>query len=84
MHSSSSRNANAPVLKGEPLTLTLSDAERCSGLSRVTLYRLNADGRLIFRKAGRKTLVDYQSLARCLQSLPEIRVMTGGKSADAA
>lgn len=79
MRSSSFHDAPAP--KSELLALTLSDAERCSGLSRVTLYRLNAEGRLVFRKAGRKTLVDYQSLARCLRSLPETRVTIGGKSA---
>ena len=50
----------------EPLAIRVDEAERISGLDRVTLYRLNAKGKLIFRKAGRRTLVDYPSLRQCL------------------
>jgi hypothetical protein len=61
----------------EPLALHMDEAERVSGLDRVTLYRLNARGELIFRKAGRRTLVDYASLRLCLARLPEMRGRSG-------
>ena len=61
----------------EPLAIRVDEAERVSGLDRVTLYRLNAKGALIFRKAGRRTLVDYASLRQCLAPLPEMRGHSG-------
>ena len=61
----------------EPLAVRIDEAERVSGLDRVTLYRLNAKGELIFRKAGRRTLVDFASLRRCLAQLPEMRGRSG-------
>ena len=45
--------------------------------SRFQLYRLNAQGKLIFRKAGRRTLVDYPSLRQCLADLPEMHGRSG-------
>ena len=57
----------------DPLTVRIDVAEHVSGLDRVTLYRLNAKGELIFRKAGRRTLVEYASLRQCLADLPEMR-----------
>lgn len=45
-----------------------------SGLSRSALYRFAGEGRLIFRKAGRTTIVDGVSLAALVESLPPARI----------
>ena len=47
-----------------------------SGLSRSALYRAAAEGRLLFRKAGRTTIVDGASLAALVASLPPARIGT--------
>jgi len=49
---------------------TIPDAIAWSGLSRSGLYREAGAGRLLFRKAGRKTIVDGASLAALVASLP--------------
>jgi hypothetical protein len=41
-----------------------------SGLSRSALYREAGAGRLVFRKAGRTTIVDGASLAALVANLP--------------
>lgn len=45
-----------------PLTHTISDAAHITGLSRSTLYRHAAAGRLRLVKVGGRTLVDAASL----------------------
>ena len=64
-----------------PIALRIAEAEQISGLSRTTLYRLRRDGQLIFRKAGRTVLVDYNSLkaaiAACLPRTPAGRSRRG-------
>jgi hypothetical protein len=45
-----------------------------SGLSRSALYRYAAEGVLIFRKAGRTTIVDGASLAALVASLPAAQI----------
>jgi hypothetical protein len=45
-----------------------------SGLSRSALYRYAGEGRLIFRKAGRTTIVDGASLAALVDSLPAAQI----------
>jgi hypothetical protein len=77
MQDSSRRAFPALINKVEPLALTLFDAERLSGLRRGALYRANARGELLFIKAGRKTLVDYQSLSCLIQQLPRFQGRTG-------
>ena len=52
------------------LGYTIPDAIACSGLSRSGLYREAGAGRLLFRKLGRKTIVDGASLAALVASLP--------------
>ncbi|TDG30609.1 helix-turn-helix domain-containing protein [Paracraurococcus ruber] len=59
--------AQAPCLRArlertEPLSHTLNDAARITGLSRSTLYRHAAAGRLRLLKCGGRTLVDAASL----------------------
>lgn len=50
----------------EPLTYTLNDAARVSGLSRATLYRRAAEGLLKLTRVGGRTLVDAASLRALL------------------
>jgi hypothetical protein len=61
----------------EPLAVTLSEAERITGLARVSLYRANARNELIFIKARARTLVDYKSLRNFIQQLPRFHGRTG-------
>jgi len=49
-----------------PITVTLQEGARLSGLSQATLRRRAAEGRLTLRKVGGRTLVLYESLARLL------------------
>ena len=51
-----------PAPAPHPLTHTLNDAARITGLSRSTLYRHAAAGRLRLVKVGGRTLVDADSL----------------------
>lgn len=46
----------------DPLTVTIREAKRLTGLSHVTLYKLMKEGRLTHTKVGRRTLVGYASL----------------------
>lgn len=50
----------------EPLTVTVKEAKRLSGLSQSTLYEMMADGRLIRTKIGSRTLITYASLKKLL------------------
>jgi len=59
-------------LESTPLALSVPRAEEVSNLSRSTLYRMAAAGRLRMVKAGSRTLVDYASLRALLDSLPAI------------
>ena len=46
----------------QPLTYTVPDAIRASGIKRTKLYELIGDGRLKVTKVGRRTLVTAASL----------------------
>lgn len=52
----------------KPVTLTMQDAARASGLSRVTLWRLIASGQLDSVKVGARRLVKVASLESLLAS----------------
>ena len=56
--------------EAKPIALSIPGAVRCSGLSRATLYRHIANGRLPIRKAGSRTLVLMSDLAAFIESLP--------------
>jgi hypothetical protein len=58
----------------EPVNLRLNQAVHYSGLSRSTLYRLNSEHRLVFRKAGKSVLVDFKSLKSLIDTLPEVTI----------
>jgi hypothetical protein len=54
----------APPLK--PLTVTVKQALSLSGLGCSTIYKLMANGTLLRRKIGHRTLITYESLERLL------------------
>jgi hypothetical protein len=58
----------------EPKNLRINQAVNYSGLSRSSLYRLNSEGRLVFRKAGKSVLVDFKSLKTLIDTLPEVTI----------
>jgi hypothetical protein len=47
-----------------PLTLSVADAVRLSGLKRTSLYAAMKDGRLRYSHVGRRRLVHFESLRR--------------------
>ena len=53
-----------------PLTITIPDAVKVSGLSRSALYGALKRGDLSARKAGRRTLISFADLEAYLASLP--------------
>jgi hypothetical protein len=54
----------------EPLTVTIPEAVRLSGLSRSELYRRLSDGQVRAVKAGSRTLIVMDSLRGHIASLP--------------
>ncbi len=56
----------------QPITVTLDVCTRRTSLSRSTLYRLEKDGKIIMRKAGRSTLVVWRSVLDYLDGCPTI------------
>lgn len=53
-----------------PFAVSLAQAVKMAGLGKTSLYQAIADGRLMCRKAGRRTLVETAELKRFIQSLP--------------
>jgi Helix-turn-helix domain len=53
-----------------PVAYTIPDFCAHYGIGRSLTYELIADGKLIARKAGRRTLIDADSAARWYASLP--------------
>lgn len=53
-----------------PLSVTILDAVRHSGLSRSAIYEALKRGDLKARKAGRRTLISFADLEAYLASLP--------------
>lgn len=62
----------------EPMTVTVREAVRLSGLSRSELYRRLAAGRIEARKSGSRTLIVTASLRMHLDSLPMARFGKNG------
>jgi excisionase family DNA binding protein len=50
----------------DPITVTIAEARRLSGLSNTTVYKLIGEGRLAVVKVGTRTLVTFDSLQRLL------------------
>ena len=55
----------------QPLTVTIPDAVRLSGLSRSELYRQMSAGHVCARKSGSRTLIVWASLKAHVEALPE-------------
>jgi excisionase family DNA binding protein len=54
----------------EPLTVTVQEARRLTGLGNTTIYKLIGQGKLRTTKIGARTLVIYPSLKSLLESAP--------------
>jgi excisionase family DNA binding protein len=54
----------------EPLALSIEAAATVLGLNKRTVYRLIGEKKLIARKEGSRTLVDYQTVKKHWESLP--------------
>lgn len=50
----------------EPITYSINDACKVSGLGRTYLYQLIGEGRLESRKVGKRTLIPAESLRALL------------------
>jgi len=68
--------AQVPVIAEDatPILVPLRRATEISGLSKSTLYLHAMRGRLVLKKAGKRTLVDYASLRALLDGLPTARL----------
>jgi excisionase family DNA binding protein len=53
-----------------PLAYTVSEAVKTTGLARTRLYELAGQGRITFRRAGRRTVILADDLRTLLASLP--------------
>lgn len=53
-----------------PLTITIRDAMKATGMSRTSIYEALKRGDLTARKAGRRTLILFADLQGYLASLP--------------
>jgi excisionase family DNA binding protein len=56
-----------------PITLTISEAVKASGLSRSSLYEAMKRGDLTALKAGRRTLIRHAELEAFVARLPTFR-----------
>jgi hypothetical protein len=61
-----SKPAPATTTPIEPLSVTVREAQRLTGLGQSKLYELMADGSLIRRKVGSRTLIVFRSLKQLL------------------
>jgi excisionase family DNA binding protein len=53
-----------------PLAYTVPEAVKATGLARTRLYEMAAEGRITFRRAGRRTVILADDLRNLLASLP--------------
>jgi excisionase family DNA binding protein len=54
----------------KPISVTVNDAVKASGLSRSTLYKALQSGDLTARKVGKRTLILFASLERFIADQP--------------
>ena len=55
----------------ERYAMTLPEAVKFSGLGRTRLYALAAEGRISFKKCGKRTLIIADDLKRLIAELPD-------------
>ncbi|MEL1251902.1 helix-turn-helix domain-containing protein [Aurantiacibacter gilvus] len=53
-----------------PITITIPEAVKLTGMSRTAIYEALKRGDLVARKAGRRTLIGFADLEGYLASLP--------------
>ena len=53
-----------------PLAYTIAEAAKATGLARTRLYALAAEGKLTFRRAGRRSVILSSDLQQLLADLP--------------
>ena len=53
-----------------PISVTIPDAVKVSGMSRTSIYEALKRGDLTARKAGRRTLISFADLQAYLAALP--------------
>lgn len=56
-----------------PITITIPETVKASGLSRSAIYEALRRGDLVARKSGRRTLIAFAELESYLASLPVYR-----------
>ncbi|MCA3632094.1 MAG: helix-turn-helix domain-containing protein [Methylobacterium sp.] len=56
-----------------PITVTIPEAVKVTGISRTSIYEALKRGDLTAKKAGRRTLISYPDLQAFLASLPAYR-----------
>jgi hypothetical protein len=61
---------SAKVGSAQPLTVTIAEAIRLSGLSRSEVYRRLSAGDIQARKSGNRTLIVWASLRAHIEALP--------------
>lgn len=55
----------------QKIAVTLREASALSGIGRSSLYKLFNEGKLIPRKAGKRTLIIVEELENYVRSLPK-------------
>jgi hypothetical protein len=65
----------------QPLTVTIPDAVRISGLSRSEIYRRLGAGDIEARKSGSRTLIIWPSLKAYIDGLPPAAFRAAPKAA---
>jgi excisionase family DNA binding protein len=63
------------TIPAPPLTLTVQDALRVTGIGRTTLYKLIDTGQVRRVKVGKRTLIPFDDLQKLVT--PEARVRVG-------
>lgn len=56
-----------------PITMTIPEAVKVTGISRTSIYEALKRGDLTAKKAGRRTLISFSDLQAYLASLPAYR-----------
>lgn len=56
-----------------PISISIPDAVKASGMSRTSIYEALKRGDLSARKAGRRTLISFTDLQNYLAALPEYK-----------
>ncbi|CAN7565107.1 helix-turn-helix domain-containing protein [Aminobacter sp. LjRoot7] len=58
----------------QKLSVTIPEAVTMTGISRTSLYKLFADGTLVRRKHGKRSLILVEDLERVIRALPTAEV----------